>query len=154
MWHMKHLKVSRTEKKIQPSGKKKRFPPYMYKKNLAKSFGIRRPLAANGRQAGSKMNSGQLPLQLSALRFSFDDGTRRGTSTRWAVLRWTPFRRVRFCVCWWAFSWANLLYLPYCYEEPSADILWPSLLRRMLSSDIQVACLFLSLTHLKYACKT
>ena len=25
------------------------------------------------------------------------------------------------------------------YEEPSADILWPSLLRRMLSRDIQVA---------------
>ena len=149
MWHMKHMKVSPSEKK-----KKKRFPPYMYKKNFAKSFGIRRPLAAIVRQAGSKINSPRLLPQISALRFSFDDGIRRGTSTRWAVLRWTPFRRVRFCVCWWAFPWANLLYLPYRYEEPSADILWPSLLRRMLSRDIQVAWLFLSLTHLKYACKT
>ena len=32
----------------------------MYKKNLAKSFGIRRPLAAIGRQAGSKINSARL----------------------------------------------------------------------------------------------
>ena len=118
MWHMKHMKVSSSEKKNSSHQvKKKRFPPYMYKKkNDAKSFSIRRPLAANGRQAGSKINSAQLPPQISTLRFSFDDGTRRGISTRWAVLRWTPFRRVRFCVCWWAFSWANLLYLPYCYE--------------------------------------
>ena len=30
---MKHMKVSPTEKEqFQPSGKKKRFPPYMYKK--------------------------------------------------------------------------------------------------------------------------
>ena len=36
MWHMKHVKVSHTEKKkFQPWGKKKkRFPPYMYKKIL------------------------------------------------------------------------------------------------------------------------
>ena len=60
---MKHMKVS-------PSEKKKRSPPYMYKKNLAKSFGIRRPLAANGRQAGSKINSARLPPQISALRFT------------------------------------------------------------------------------------
>ena len=32
---MKHMKVSPTEKEqFQPSGKKKRFPPYMYKKIL------------------------------------------------------------------------------------------------------------------------
>ena len=72
---MKHMKVS-------PSEKKKRSLPYMHKKNLAKSFGIRRPLAAIGRQAGSKINSARLPPQISALRFSFDDGIRRGTSTR------------------------------------------------------------------------
>ena len=105
------------KKKFQPSGKKEKISTlHVQKKNDAKSFSIRRPLAANGRQAGSKINSAQLPPQISTLRFSFDDGTRRGISTRWAVLRWTPFRRVRFCVCWWAFSWANLLYLPYCYE--------------------------------------
>ena len=53
----------------------------MYKKNLAKSFGIRRPLAAIGRQAGSKINQNKL-CSTSALRFSFDDGIRTGTSTR------------------------------------------------------------------------
>ena len=58
---MKHMKVS-------PFEKKKKSPPYMYKKNLAKSFGIRRPLAANGRQAGSKINSARLPPQICALR--------------------------------------------------------------------------------------
>ena len=31
---MKRMKVSPTEKKFQPSSKKKRFPPYMYKKIL------------------------------------------------------------------------------------------------------------------------
>ena len=32
---MKHTKVSPPEKKkFQPSGKKKRFPPYMYKKRI------------------------------------------------------------------------------------------------------------------------
>ena len=32
---MKHMKVSPTEKEqFQPSGKKKRFPPYIYKKIL------------------------------------------------------------------------------------------------------------------------
>ena len=147
MWHMKHMKVS-------PSEKKKDLHLTCTKKILQNLLVYAdRWQQMEGKRA-PKYTLLDFRPNFPLFVLQFDDGIRRGTSTRWAVLRWTPFRRVRFCVCWWAFPWANLLYLSYRYEEPSADILWPSLLRRMLSRDIQVAWLFLSLTHLKYACKT
>ena len=148
MWHMKHMKVS-------PFEKKKKISTLHVQKNSCKIFWYTPTAGSKWKASGlqNKLRSTSAP-NLRSSSVLFDDGIRRGTSTRWAALRWTPFRRVRFCVCWWAFPWANLLYLPYRYEEPSADILWPSLLRRMLSRDIHVAWLFLSLTHLKYACKT
>ena len=34
MWHMKHESFTYWKKNFQPSGKKKPFPPYMYKKKI------------------------------------------------------------------------------------------------------------------------